>query len=1073
MLEGVLIRVDVTNQGIHFIDRLPHLDRDILVGMVRDQLRCGPSRSIFYVVPSGRRGDYIERKLAEDGALLPVIGQPASIAAYLYAVARPGHRTIPIEHQKILLQRILEDLWSELGHFPQGAARPSQGLVDNLSVLFRTLRGQGGDLSTALGGRTDLSPKDRDLLRIWDAFFERMGSAGVLDIEGAMTWLVDNDPHALIEEGLVYIDSLPPELRAVERSFLRWLCEHASRAVVRRVGCRGMTKVFGDLADEGPTFTATGGDHNDIICAGLFRTPSQGIPDLENVDGKVEVITAPERRGEMEAVASKVRELIESGVGPGDIAVVLPDPNLYASLMEDVFVRYGIHFSPSVGRPLLGSGPGRALFFLLDAVRSAFGKDEVERAVRSPYISFWSDVEGEPTRLDRSLLHRVAGANAFDGGRDGWARAYASWERMHRLRSEDTSLDEGERERSRRAADHANVQALVLRSSLDALLPLGREQRLTGFVTAVREVVGRFGIHSRVMKGEDDVMADDAHALAALDRALDDLSRAVPLVGDAPRDRDSLHAAFRLLASTSRFHTAQRRTDVVQAMGIIEAQATSHEHVLICGLVEGLFPVSRPPGILPDDQDALTGLVDHACDLRAQRYQFLQAITSARAGLHLSRPLTLDEDEVNASVLLDEMMRVLGLKGHEHEVPVRTWRHLLTSIGSDLARGRQDARDGLLALTPDMRSQVLRAAHVEVVRHEALCPTAAATMPASEMVYTGVISDDDLRSAITGAITSRYYSPTMIGTYNSCPFRFLATYVLRLREREEPSTDVSSADLGNLVHDSLARFHEQVMANGPTFEPGRRTELISLLKSTVDSVVAEIGGRSVTWELVARGLCAEGERPGPLVRWLDDELGRDGMYRPRYNELSFGRSHGTRDPSSVPGPIMLQVKGKEVPFSGKVDRIDIDERTGDAMVLDYKTSGRSVPENRDMVAGRKVQLMLYPLMVATAAREGLLPEPPSRLIASGTVLISRRDAVRRKLLCLGDEKKGIKDAGDSVYRATLDEMIRVGLESVHGALSGMGSGRFPPNGDSKDAGCRYCAAKDICRHPGVKVGPGW
>jgi ATP-dependent helicase/DNAse subunit B len=80
--------------------------------------------------------------------------------------------------------------------------------------------------------------------------------------------------------------------------------------------------------------------------------------ETEQVDagGAIEFHTAAGQRAEIELAGARLRRLLQDGVQPGDIAVVLRRPDDYASLLEQVFGAYDIPFSIDRSVPLWHTG---------------------------------------------------------------------------------------------------------------------------------------------------------------------------------------------------------------------------------------------------------------------------------------------------------------------------------------------------------------------------------------------------------------------------------------------------------------------------------------------------------------------------------------------------------------------------------------------------------------------------------------------------------------------------------------------------------------------------------------------
>lgn len=100
--------------------------------------------------------------------------------------------------------------------------------------------------------------------------------------------------------------------------------------------------------------------------------------------GAVRLHVAGGERAELELCGAEVLKLLQDGTPPGEVAVVLRDPERYASLVEQVFDAYGIPFSINRSVPLAHTGVGRSLLALLRCARLDGSADDLLTYLRSP-----------------------------------------------------------------------------------------------------------------------------------------------------------------------------------------------------------------------------------------------------------------------------------------------------------------------------------------------------------------------------------------------------------------------------------------------------------------------------------------------------------------------------------------------------------------------------------------------------------------------------------------------------------------------------------------------------------------
>jgi ATP-dependent helicase/DNAse subunit B len=143
----------------------------------------------------------------------------------------------------------------------------------------------------------------------------------------------------------------------------------------------------------------------------------------------VRLHSAGGERAEVELVAARVLELLREGVRPGDVAVVFRDPAPYASLVEQVFVAYGIPYSLDRSVKLPHTGLGRGLLALIRCALLGGSSDDLLAWLRTP-----GKLE-QPALADRlESQARREGAESADQARTVWERERFELEEIDRLR---------------------------------------------------------------------------------------------------------------------------------------------------------------------------------------------------------------------------------------------------------------------------------------------------------------------------------------------------------------------------------------------------------------------------------------------------------------------------------------------------------------------------------------------------------------------------------------------------------------------------------------------------------------
>ena len=189
-------------------------------------------------------------------------------------------------------------------------------------------------------------------------------------------------------------------------------------------------------------------------------------------------------------------------------------------------------------------------------------------------------------------------------------------------------------------------------------------------------------------------------------------------------------------------------------------------------------------------------------------------------------------------------------------------------------------------------------------------------------------------------------SQSRLESYAMCPFAYFCKYVLSLAEA--PSSEPSSADIGNLVHSFLEHF----VANVFDGEKVVTDELLaSALEETMDVCTRALGeaAKEPRVEMLVSRLK---DNLSPVVKSLADELALS-KFRPAFFELKIGKDSLT--------PITVELPdGTKAGVYGVIDRVDTYEEGGQVYVrvVDYKT-GKKVFSRADLQYGLNMQMLLY------------------------------------------------------------------------------------------------------------------
>ena len=684
----------------------------------------------------------------------------------------------------------------------------------------------------------------------------------------------------------------------------------------------------------------------------LFADPdAEPSGDIAGLDFRF----APAGDGQALAVARRVRDLLDGGVDPEEIAVVVPRPGETSARIVATLATWGIPASED--RPeAMRSDP--AVAALLEAMRLPVGGWDADRVVallrNGRFRPRWEGLEPPLAAASAATAIRESGVY-----RDASAIRTAL-KRAAAIRDG----DDAERTRIRGLARSragvalpifdllvATIEAVALAGDwasqvarVDLLArdlgigPAPGPEALTSALEDHGEILRRLGRENQVW------------SWAAFVEEAGGLIRDLDLPPSPPPPR-----AIRVLSPES-----------VPGAGVA--------HAILADLGEGTYP-SR--SALDAARAGDPGGLEAA--LGREQERFLGLVGMAREGLTLIAPHADEKGHPLLSAgFLDDVERRFTRSAREDVS--RTIDRVGPVLPDDLAVAATEARVravGLACREDDFSGLSAMARHP--AHRKSLDGTALALRLAHWRSrrgrfgrYDGRLEDPRIAAKLAEMYgsTRSPFSASQLESLAKCPFQFFQRYVLKLDPPEDrPEMQEDSARKGSLFHRALETLHARLRdmpAEGLDAES--MSDLVSRgIGPTVDAILE--GERTPDSE-IARGLAAIqagrirrfGTRYARQFREYAEKTGRDA--EARLFEVAFGR------PGNPHPPLVL---GGEtgVAISGVIDRIDLVRREGSPRfrVIDYKTG--KIEKKQDIDEGLALQLPLYAI---AAQRLGLAAE---------------------------------------------------------------------------------------------------
>ena len=891
-----------------------------------------------------------------------------------------------------------------------------------------------------------------------------------------------------VEEGEANLLGLPlllldvPPRSIVENEFYRALVARAP-AVFATVtagdteGHSGLCEVLGLAApqlDQGEE--AGGGTALDRIREDLFRP---GTIRGGESDSSFELFSAPGEGRECIEISRRILQAAKEGIAFDRVAVLIRNPNVYQSQLEDAFKSAGIpgYFSQGATRP---DPSGRALLSLLSCA-----SEGVSASRFAEYLSLGQvppvDTSGEPPRAQvpwvepsnelqmvfKSLVETEEDVTASDGadavtetdessvvagtlrtplhwekllvdaavigGKERWARRLSGLEAELRLKYEEIEEEDGKRQTLEKQIDRLqNLKAFSL-PLIELLDGLPEQTLWSDWLRALRR------LSSTALRSPDSVLG----VLAELE----------PMANVGPVGLSEVQQVLNERLTRLLPEPPERHYGRVFVGTLAEARARSFKIVFVPGLAEGIFPgkILEDPLLLDEYRPQVSGeLITRRGKSDEERLLLRTAVAAASLRLVASYPRM---DVVQGRARVPSLYALELLRAAEGKLPdlksleKRAAQAFSTRLGwpapKDSSAAVDDAEFDLATLDPLLHQSEQdttgRGRYLLNVN-----PCLARSLRARYKRWRPEWSDDDgivagkdekLRQVLAKqGMDSRSYSPTAMQSFSACPYRFFLYAIQRLQPREEIS---AIEQLDPLTRGSL--FHA---AQFQLFRKLQKTELLPMRPDNVEEIIDAADGvldqiASRYRDELAPAILQVWESEIEEIRvdlrvWVREVCQADQQWKPIHFEYSFGLPREIdRDPESSDQEAIL-LGGRHL--RGVIDLVEKHQEKSLLRVTDHKT-GRAPWPRPDYVGGGEI---LQPLLYGLAA-ERLLGLP----VAEGRLFYcTQRGDFQQVSIPLTKQSRA---------------RIRQVVETIDGAIKSA----FLPAAPREKA-CRYCDYQLVC-----------
>jgi ATP-dependent helicase/DNAse subunit B len=1075
-----------------------------------------PLARVWVVLPTSRQEYALRQRLIEEGdGRAPLFNLELFNFYTLYErvllAAKTPTYSVHGMARTLLLRQVIQQTLNGREHSPFATIATTLGFAQLVADLIDELKAARVEPSHfAAVAQTAKDHELAELYSLYQTVLRRESAYGdktpLVDTEGE-GWLaleVLERQQPFLKLGLLAIDGFD-QLTQVQADLIHALSKQAEHTLVtlsdmpERVGGR-VAQAQRLLLRGNPNITVTHVQSRPFespmlghLTAQAFREPSDKIPltgdALTLIEGANPFIEA------REVIRQVKRRLInDPAARPDHFLIAVRDWPTYGAALSAAAEEFGVPLAAHHGQPLLEHPLGAFFDGLLRLSEEDFPRSEVVDILYSPYI----DLNPEDA-LPPALIEQIGLRAQLLSGTEAWLDAVKG--------AADSLFDDYKGEISPLIREN-DVDSLQQRlSQFFNRLTLPPYASLTHYVQTLEEWLGNDDPQTDPSEGDDQrvkliysfniiralrqtpdesASARDLDAIRALKTALRQLLNAHELVrwasqtqsGDAPvLTRDTFLTDLRAVMGATKLREQPGRAGRVLLTLVTDARGLPHQHVIMTGLSEGLFPgkTSDDPLYLDTERADLSARLrdqfgyDTPLKTRAERSGddsvFFELMGLPRQSLTLSRPYIQNGAQWPASYLWRAVETVFESIPSEHRLRARPGGIPALSDAATLS-------ELALALThtPDAPDAAGSAAYLKAEQPKALHHLRLAYNTESDRLrldlpwddYSGVLTNSPWAADIDGKFARQVWSVSALEAFGASPYRFFAQKLLKLDEWEAPDDNLDVAMLGTVLHNLFNQLYTALIQAGLPVHPDHAETALALVDANLPDLLQRAPTDhhfpdSALWQLESGSLMRrvrtliERDYTGnnPITNEFPDMA--DTERWPLLREWKFGDENSTRVRLPLPD-------GSSITMRGTFDRVDVAQVRGEIVfvVIDYK-SGGSKYDAAEFTGGRKVQMPVYIRVLQVLLASGAI-DATMRANGLDTSLPKR---------VLGGLYWGVAGKYESLttVKADNDEMMETTLKHVANFVNQIRAAQFKPYASKPDKGkCfAYCAFHDLCR----------
>lgn len=791
-------------------------------------------------------------------------------------------------------------------------------------------------------------------------------------------------------------------------------------------------------------------DFKDSIRKYLFKGKKE--PKIDFYKQRIIKIKTTSRLKEIEYIAKEIKYLVsEKKVSPHKICLSFNLIQNYSSIIRSIFSKYKIPYNLTDRFSLDNSPLIIFLVNILSIEQNDYYYKDLFKVLNNRFIKeYLGDCES---------VIKVAGELKITIGKENWINTIKG-----KIEQNFAVNEDGED-----ANNEIYIDALEkFYKIVEMLEPFSKNCSIENFINNFKKLINDLNITSKIIT--NNIVVDQKNI-----KALTTFWETINEVFNLLRKEYGAGAEFNLTFFLENIKTACKwaRYNIkeVSDYGVLitsinEIRGLKFDYLFVSGMIDGDFPTKYNPEIF-DQNKFLRKDYLHQTE---ERYHFYQTLQCWNKCLYLTAPELEGESELEESIFLSDMSNVFDISTINVDESEQIFKNrlysneeLLNLYGTLL---KNEDIDTVTRLKQEYKSinfdNIETYVNIKKIRN---------TNYLENNPYNGFVLDENTEKSekvkhLLENNVKKQFSITQLEEYAKCPFRYYLNRVIKIDSLKEPSDEVESFEIGNLLHSILFEFFQYLKEQKINISECSNSEYLKIQKylfQLAEQIISESNLIfPVSFFEKEKILGVEGDiKNSILMKFIESERNIKETFTPEFFEVKFGFIKDKIYDKDLYSEQPIEIGG--IKLRGKIDRVDLDNENLVFNIIDYK-SGKTKPTRDDIINGVSLQLPVY--MIAT---KKMLEEITGQEYQPAFMYLY-------KLRYSNKEFK--KDLIKVAKGKQLDEIIEENLEifeltekNIKNEIEMMKNGVYHLSKlpDRKNKVCSYCDFGSICRINELKI----